>query len=1332
MMSSGGYPFPPGSSASNILPPRRASGSLPLSYDRPLATLLPHRSPSPGSLRRHPYDDYPGPRAGPQYRDYFDAPQKSFRPDPHAFRPQSPSRYPNRAEPVDLYPWDPPRQQHNTSWSDRRALTLSPTSPVMSRDRVRSDPPRMFEPSNAWKQTQGDRSVSMQSPKSDSVERYGDRVRSFRDKSPERATAMRSRSPPYFGRGDRYRPDQNSRGNGRTDSYRPNYDSARLTGSSYRPNYNSSPRRRAASPNGTISSSRSSRSSRSRSRSRSRSTSQLLSFSKTANSLSRGRSTSLSDKRRTRSRSTSRSSIASTQVSNNPPSRHISPVMVSSPVPAVNGPQTLISASRPSDAPVSSTLASAVVGKNADGPSPTPSPIPGIHSSRTSQIMTAIERHDCVAQHDLQHPLKSPVPVPGLGNALRTLDVDVSSSDPQSGKQPGEILLLPLAGEKRSETNDTVLKPKTAMPTWDVEPTTPAAPIFVLSPSPSPIPVPVHAEPDLEPIAIPATSPATPPAELDAMPDPDSAMDLAIVPATASSPEPAAVLVVEPPGLTATEPPAVTATELPSVTATEPLCLLSCLYPSPPLRLLWILPTIVGGVQPRVDFVPEDIPPLTDATSIDGALRTVVMTRLLRDNQTRAERIQPVLMENLSIALPVRAETYSPKVQDQLIAEVSLNLGSLLVSKGDGWPSVQKTEQLQLEYKALHQRWRRHCEILDQQAKPIEPVENVPISGRTTRRSAATLGDTVRSDLEMEQIIASLGYDEAMDPNQLSTKNLAIIPDMISVTGETAYTFDDTNHQVENPSEYYAPCTGIHDWTDAEKEIFLDKYAAFPKQFGIIAESLPNKTPSQCIDYYYLHKKKLIDFRRAVSQFAPNKRRRRTGRQKGNGLLSDIRQHDAEVLGDFDDSPSYTGRATRGRRIVAPEPRKPSARRNVLQLEDVTTATPTPEPEARPKRRRVAASRSVLFQDDLDDDDDSSEPKKKKRGRKPKSATVIMDEFATPIPTPPIPEIDTLPMLDPSQLWSSEDKALFLDLFAQHGENFKRIAVAMPTKARTISVLNSAVADELDLVPVLSKAKADAAGDASISGRTSPFDMGVLSAPSPSTSVDRPGDGSAEPRSNPPPQNDDPNASPVLDPAAMWDSMDPGSGARSPRTAAASPGPGTVSADPGASAPGPVLPAPPMAFFTQGASGVEPTSEANASRSPLIGASASISANKADDQQAAKPPVKDGPEQPKYPIMSSLNYDPVWAAYYDPNGANRSSFAPHYPEAGSPTHPYPPSGPVPYATAIPPPGRPLVGAVGSRPPPPIGSYPMPYPYYIPPPYPSASYHPYSSTTSYKS
>jgi hypothetical protein len=135
------------------------------------------------------------------------------------------------------------------------------------------------------------------------------------------------------------------------------------------------------------------------------------------------------------------------------------------------------------------------------------------------------------------------------------------------------------------------------------------------------------------------------------------------------------------------------------------------------------------------------------------------------------------------------------------------------------------------------------------------------------------------------------------------------------VRGDVDYVFDDTNHLVHDPATFYGPDTGTHDWTDEEKQIFLDKFAESPKQFSFIAESLPNKTVSQCVDYYYLHKKSLIDFRKAVLQMAPNKRKRgaRRGKQKGNGLLADIRQHDDEMHRDSGPS-AMNGPITRRKR----------------------------------------------------------------------------------------------------------------------------------------------------------------------------------------------------------------------------------------------------------------------------------------------------------------------------------------------------------------------------------------------------------------------------------
>jgi hypothetical protein len=56
------------------------------------------------------------------------------------------------------------------------------------------------------------------------------------------------------------------------------------------------------------------------------------------------------------------------------------------------------------------------------------------------------------------------------------------------------------------------------------------------------------------------------------------------------------------------------------------------------------------------------------------------------------------------------------------------------------------------------------------------------------------------------------------------------------------------------------------------------------------------------------------------------------------------------------------------------------------------------------------------------------EPKKKKRGRKPKSSTAVLDDFATPLATPPIMDVDIdLSFPDPALSWSSEDKGSYND-----------------------------------------------------------------------------------------------------------------------------------------------------------------------------------------------------------------------------------------------------------------------------------------------------------------
>lgn len=497
-----------------------------------------------------------------------------------------------------------------------------------------------------------------------------------------------------------------------------------------------------------------------------------------------------------------------------------------------------------------------------------------------------------------------------------------------------------------------------------------------------------------------------------------------------------------------------------------------------------------------VEQPPEEIPggPQSADNPLSQALRLVVMTRLRCDRQTREERVAPVFLANLATAESPSA-TVDP---DDVIRDVFK--GERLKTREDAFararPSLQalfeqrqaflaeKVQKLRGEYLALHQRWLVHCAKLDEVAKAAALEEAAATAGRTTRRSAA-LGDAVRTDLEMEQIIASLGNEELTDANHLAARNAAVIPDMISVEkGAVDYAFDDTNNPVEDTASFYTPNTCLEEWSEEEITILKEKYALYPKQFGIISDFLPLKTTAQCVTFYYLHKKTMIDFREIVAQHNQGKRRRggRRDKKKGNALLTDIRKHDEELSRDS----TPNGPVTRRRRrdpTAAEARRSGPSRRGTTQFENSPLSTPTPDPEPEPRRRRRApkltakAVASLEQEADEDPTDLESKPRRGRRGRKVKETVVSPDMSDMPALYNETRFIDQTELTSRRRVppgavyWSEEDKELFLRLLSQYGDDFKRIAASMPNKTTIqVSVFYKANMAQLNLARVAASA----------------------------------------------------------------------------------------------------------------------------------------------------------------------------------------------------------------------------------------------------------------------
>ncbi|KAF8591315.1 hypothetical protein K439DRAFT_1327362, partial [Ramaria rubella] len=293
------------------------------------------------------------------------------------------------------------------------------------------------------------------------------------------------------------------------------------------------------------------------------------------------------------------------------------------------------------------------------------------------------------------------------------------------------------------------------------------------------------------------------------------------------------------------------------------------------------------------------------ADDIAAALRVFAKAREGKDFQTRSERYEPILRANHSLldAPCTRITTSSDEVVHAMmkgsfqarIETHSAVAESLLERfKRRTEDMSTKTRRLRAEYKTYHDRWVANCRNLDQSmaSSASQGVEGLPPpSGRVTRRST-NLGDAVRSDLEMEQIIASLGNEDLTDPNVLAIRNTAVIPDLISTDPSALnVTYKDDNGLVDDPEDMFNVYDALGRWTDEEKELYLEKYGIYPKQFGLIASFIPGKTSAQCVMFYYLHKKELIDFRAAIAKYGPKRKRRggrKTGKGKGNALLADI------------------------------------------------------------------------------------------------------------------------------------------------------------------------------------------------------------------------------------------------------------------------------------------------------------------------------------------------------------------------------------------------------------------------------------------------------------
>ncbi|KAG8901303.1 hypothetical protein FRB99_005403 [Tulasnella sp. 403] len=510
-----------------------------------------------------------------------------------------------------------------------------------------------------------------------------------------------------------------------------------------------------------------------------------------------------------------------------------------------------------------------------------------------------------------------------------------------------------------------------------------------------------------------------------------------------------------------------------------------------------------------------DTPP-SDQTAVSP--RSAVQAYLFNNNKISpdvgVDLIEEIIAQNRALAdAPITRKRTSA---DELVEEItsSIETHQILESYTAAVrhylqiTRIQAEDQLALhlrnlrdEYRRRNKEWKARCAELDRQVAsekeqktpaPSTPLTEAPhsataltfTSGRATRRTAGNLGlmaDAVRSDLEFEQVMQSLGNEDLVDPNILSIRNAANVPDMLCVLPGCEpfmdVTYDDTNGDVEYPEQFYDVSTGLGDWTDDEKQVFIEQFAIFGKQFGKIADKLPHKTAEQCVLYYYISKGTLVNYRELASKGVKGRRKRplkrslalATGKQKGNALLTDIRTR----MGEDTPADSPTGSPKQA------EAELPSKRRR--NGDSVTPALVDDFSRTRITRSRAYRGTSPEngvgtgardsgeegsssdggsdAGENTEQREETRKPKPRRAARKTAQQQQQPDQNDTPTATTPAPPKRKSRA---SSHWSTLEKATFKEQLAIHGRKWEMIAAAVRTKS-AIQCKNYYVSNHKDL-----------------------------------------------------------------------------------------------------------------------------------------------------------------------------------------------------------------------------------------------------------------------------
>ncbi|XP_037292583.1 uncharacterized protein LOC115455707 isoform X3 [Manduca sexta] len=176
----------------------------------------------------------------------------------------------------------------------------------------------------------------------------------------------------------------------------------------------------------------------------------------------------------------------------------------------------------------------------------------------------------------------------------------------------------------------------------------------------------------------------------------------------------------------------------------------------------------------------------------------------------------------------------------------------------------KREDALAEEYSRRAAEWARRVERIEQSQKRkakdaknrefFEKVFPELRKQREERERFNRLGARVKSEAELEEIADGLHEQEHEDKKM---RALTVVPPLLRDPNDTRPLYKDTNSlgRCMDMKAEHKELQLRNVWSQAEREIFREKYLQHPKNFGTIASFLPRKSVRDCVRFYYLSKK---------------------------------------------------------------------------------------------------------------------------------------------------------------------------------------------------------------------------------------------------------------------------------------------------------------------------------------------------------------------------------------------------------------------------------------------------------------------------------------------